>query len=111
MVALYRSHLLYAIQVTLWGCSVLVSVSREGSWDPGLRECGRKRCGDLEAGAPRFALTPGPDGRRRAEDPEPDPANAKASGSGSLRATRPAHQLGGTAHFPQTRPPGALHIT
>lgn len=83
MVALYRSHLLYAIQVSrprLWLCPRLLS----GPQFPHLYRGGVTRA------LPVLPPTPGPDGRRCAADSEPDPADAKAAGSGPLtRGTRP----------------------
>uniref|UniRef100_A0A8B9I7L5 Ankyrin repeat domain 24 n=1 Tax=Anser brachyrhynchus TaxID=132585 RepID=A0A8B9I7L5_9AVES len=78
VVALYRSHLLYAVQVGRGrGC---------GGSGTGLRGVG-----DAHAGGrtPRSLLSvPGPHGRGRAEAPVPDPEDAAAAGAGQMSPRR-----------------------
>lgn len=104
VVALYRSHLLYAIQVShsqlraYHSCSLGLSfpICAVGGWARwgeirGL-PVGRAGNGEAGTGPDRLSLspprTPGSDGRRCAADSESDPTDAAASGSGplSLRA-------------------------
>lgn len=88
VVALYRSHLLYAIQVSPASAS---GGRRVGGRAPGGlqgwggREWEDGECpGSLSAPSPPRPPPPGSDGRRRTADSEPDPTDAEASGSGPL---------------------------